>query len=129
MLRALRRKKKAGGDLPGHIASSFGMFFAALIVLPFGVYITQERLLQFNFWPYAFVVALFSSALPYTLEMYSLKKIPSKTFGILMSLEPAIGALAGLFFLHEQLTPPQWIAIVCVMLASFGSTLTSTRSS
>jgi inner membrane transporter RhtA len=55
--------------------------------------------------------------------MYSLKKIPTKTFGILMSLEPAIASLVGLICLGEQLTVIQWFAIFCVMAASLGSTL------
>jgi inner membrane transporter RhtA len=72
-------------------------------------------------------VALLSSAIPYTLEMIALKELPARTFGILMSLEPAVAALAGLVFLHEVLTPRQWLAVVLVIAASAGSTLTSRR--
>ena len=73
-------------------------------------------------------VALLSSAIPYTLEMIALKELPARTFGILMSLEPAVAALAGLVFLHEVLSPPQWLAVALVIAASTGSTLTSRRA-
>ena len=73
-------------------------------------------------------VALLSSAIPYTLEMIGLKAIPARTFGILMSLEPALAAFAGLIFLHEVLTPLQWLAVALVIAASAGSSLTSRRA-
>ena len=70
-------------------------------------------------------VALLSSAIPYTLEMIALKALPARTFGILMSLEPAVAAIVGLVLLHERLTPTQWLAVALVITASAGSTLTS----
>jgi inner membrane transporter RhtA len=73
-------------------------------------------------------VALLSSALPYTLEMVALRVLPSRTFGILMSVEPAVAALAGLLFLSERLTVLQWLAVVLVSAASAGSTLTARRT-
>lgn len=117
--------KKTSGSIPSGVASSYGMAFAALIVLPFGIASAGVKLLDPSIIPIAVAVGIFSSALPYSLEMISLKKIPASTFGVLMSIEPAIGALAGLLFLHEQLTILQWIAIVCVMISSLGSSLTS----
>lgn len=59
--------------------------------------------------------------------MMAMKKIPAKTFGILMSLEPAIAALMGYLFLKEYLTVLQRLAIVCIIIASAGTTLTSTN--
>ncbi|MCY1452577.1 Threonine/homoserine exporter RhtA [compost metagenome] len=73
-------------------------------------------------------VAVLSSAFPYTLEMYALTRIPTRTFGTLMSLEPAIAAMSGLIFLGEQLTPIQWVAIGAIILASAGTTLSSQPS-
>jgi inner membrane transporter RhtA len=66
-------------------------------------------------------VAVLSSAFPYTLEMIALRQLATKTFGTLMSLEPAIAALAGLVFLNERLTATQWLAIAAVMIASMGT--------
>ncbi len=60
-------------------------------------------------------------------EMVALKELPARTFGILMSLEPAVAALAGLVFLGEVLSPRQWLAVALVIAASTGSTLTSPR--
>lgn len=117
--------KKAGNDLSGGVAASMGMLIAALIVLPLGVASEGERLLTYSALPLALMVALFGSALPYTLEMFALKKMPQKTFGVLMSMEPAIASLMGLLFLSELLTPTQGLAISCVIISSLGSTLTS----
>jgi inner membrane transporter RhtA len=72
-------------------------------------------------------VALLSSAIPYTLEMNALRALPARTFGILMSLEPAIAALSGLLFLGEHLTGPQWLAVALVIAASTGVTWTARR--
>jgi len=67
-------------------------------------------------------VALFSSAIPYSFDMIAMKRLPTRTFGIMMSIEPAIGALAGFVLLGEGLNTRQLLAIVCVIVASFGST-------
>src|SRR3954451_4031011 len=72
-------------------------------------------------------VALLSSAVPYTLEMIALKGLPARTFGILMSLEPAVAALLGVVFLHELLSFRQWLAVALIIAASTGSTMTSRR--
>ena len=69
-------------------------------------------------------IGLLSSAIPYSLEMVALKHLPGKTFSVLLSLEPAIGALAGAIVLHEQLTGRQWTAILAIIAASAGCALT-----
>ncbi|MFY0571707.1 EamA family transporter [Archangium lansingense] len=113
--------------LPHGQSVAAGMMIAALTVLPF----TLTDVLAARFTPTlmgaALGVAVLSSALPYTLEMMALRSLPSRTFGILMSLEPAVAALMGLLVLGEQLSGLQWVAIVCVSAASAGSTLTASR--
>ena len=121
--------KRAGNNLKGGIASSMGMMFAALIVLPFGLAIDGDKIFNLQALPMALMVALFGSALPYTLEMYSLKRMPQQTFGVLMSLEPALAALMGLLFLAETLTFVQLLAIGCVVVSSLGSTYSSSQAS
>jgi inner membrane transporter RhtA len=121
--------KKAGNNLKGGVASSMGMLFAALIVFPFGFAIDGTKLFNTQALPMALMVALFGSALPYTLEMYSLKRMPQQTFGVLMSLEPALAALMGLLFLSETLTLQQTLAIGCVVVSSLGSTYSSSQAS
>ena len=66
-------------------------------------------------------VALLSSALPYYLDMIVLKAMPAKTFGVLMSMEPAMASLSGVVILHEYLSGIQWLAVTLVMSASFGA--------
>jgi inner membrane transporter RhtA len=61
------------------------------------------------------------------LEMYAMNRVPTRTFGVLMSLDPAVGALSGLWFLHETLSVVQWIAIASIMLATAGSAATGRR--
>lgn len=121
--------KKAGSDLKGGVASSMGMLFAALIVMPFGLIIDGDKILNPAALPIALMVALFGSALPYTLEMFALKRLPQQTFGVLMSLEPALAALMGLLFLQEKLTALQTLAIGCVVVSSLGSTYSSSEAS
>jgi inner membrane transporter RhtA len=117
---------KASGKLghSGH-ATAMGMFFAALVTIPFGLAINAKEVFHLALLPMALFIAILSSALPYSLEMMAMKNIPSKTFGILMSMEPAVAAMMGFFFLREKLSTLQLSAIVCIILASAGTTLTS----
>jgi inner membrane transporter RhtA len=114
--------------LPEGQGVAVGMVFATFTVLPF--VLTHGSAARFT--PALLLaglgVALLSSALPYTLEMVALRALPSRTFGILMSLEPAVGTLMGLVFLGERLTPLQWLAVALVSAASAGSTLTARRA-
>jgi inner membrane transporter RhtA len=102
-----------------------GMLFATVAVLPFGVAAGQLRLLTPGLLAAGAALALLSSALPFTLEMQALKRLPTRTFSILMSIEPAAAALCGWLFLHERLAPGQWLAVGLVVIASAGSTLTA----
>ena len=115
--------QKAGVGLSSGVVATLGMGFATLTVLPFGIYFAGSALLDVSLWPIGLAVGVFSGALPYTLEMVALKKLPRKTFSVLMSLEPSIAALSGLVFLKELLTPLQCLAIALVIVASIGTTL------
>lgn len=108
----------------GH-SVSLGMSTAAVVILPFGVASAGTSLLAPSVLLLGLVVALVSSALPYSLEMIALRHIPERTFGVVLSAEPAIGAVAGLFLLHEQLGGPQWFAIACIVAASVGAVATT----
>ncbi|WPU66437.1 EamA family transporter [Peredibacter starrii] len=119
--------KKAGDSHSGGIASAMGMGFAAIVVLPFGLAVDASRMFTAEALPLGLFIALFGSAIPYSLEMMALKKMPTKTFGVLMSLEPAVASLMGLIFLSEHLSLLQWTAIMCVIISSLGSTLASTE--
>ena len=109
------------GRAHGPTASAWGMLIAASFTVPIGLALTGRGILSPAVLPMGFAVAVLSSAFPYTLEMIALRQLPTKTFGTLMSLEPAIAALAGLLFLSERLTATQWFAIGAVMIASMGT--------
>jgi inner membrane transporter RhtA len=66
-------------------------------------------------------VGLLSSVIPYRLELEALRVIPTRIFGIWMSLEPAVAAFAGLVLLHQALAPREWAAVGCVVIASAGA--------
>jgi inner membrane transporter RhtA len=113
--------------LPGTEAVAVGMLFAALPVLPFGLASGSLHLLTPPLLGLAALLALFSSVLPFTLEMKALRALPTRTFSILMSLEPAAAALSGWLLLGERLSAGQWAAVGCVVLASVGTTLSSSE--
>ncbi|WP_337263888.1 MULTISPECIES: threonine/homoserine exporter RhtA [unclassified Serratia (in: enterobacteria)] len=115
--------QKAGGDHgPGTVA--VGSLVAAIVFCPIGAWQTGSALLNVDILPVALAVAVLSTALPYSLEIIALPKIPARTFGTLMSLEPALAALSGMIFLNEHLTNVQWLALAAIIAASMGATLT-----
>ncbi|NBB34055.1 threonine/homoserine exporter RhtA [Pseudomonas sp. BC115LW] len=118
--------QKAGAD-NGVQTAALGVMIAAIFVTPFGVAHAGATLLTPSLIPVALGVAVLSTALPYTLEMIALTRMPARTFGTLMSVEPAIAAMSGLLFLNEYLSLAQWMAINCIILASVGATLTMGR--
>ncbi|MFC6094612.1 EamA family transporter [Saccharothrix lopnurensis] len=104
---------------------ALAMVFGAALALPFGVAEAGTALLDPVVLIAGAAVALLSSVVPYSLELEALRRIPPRVFGILMSVEPAVAALAGLVVLHEALHPAQWAAVFCVVLASVGATRTA----
>ncbi len=116
---------RKAGDAHGGVTTAMGTLIGALVIAPIGVLQAGGALLNPAVLPAALAVALLSSALPYSLEMFALTRIPTRTFGVLMSAEPALGALSGLVFLHERLSLIQWAAIASIMAASAGSAATS----
>ncbi|WP_109125831.1 threonine/homoserine exporter RhtA [Dyella sp. C11] len=120
---------KKAGDAHGADAVTWGTSMGALLVIPFGVAHAGSALLSTSLLPYALGVALLSSALPYSLEMIALTRLPARTFSTLLSLEPAIAAVAGVVLLSEQLTTLQWLAIVAIIVAAAGTALSVQRPS
>jgi len=115
--------QRAGSSHAGQTAA-LGTLVGALVIVPIGVAHAGRALLAPAILPAACGVALLSSALPYSLEMFALTRLPTRTFGVLMSLEPALAALSGLVLLGESLTAIQWAAVGSIMLASGGSAAT-----
>jgi len=119
--------QRAGTGGGPHI-TALGVSVAAVIALPFGVATAGTALLDPALLPIALGVALLSSAIPYALDMVALPHIPSRLFGILMSGQPALGALSGFIILSETLSPWQLAGIVAIVLASLGATVTIARN-
>ncbi|WP_374030202.1 DMT family transporter [Bdellovibrio bacteriovorus] len=117
-----KKAAKNGGSL---VITAWGMAFAALVSFPVGVFINGEQIKNPGLWPMGLLIAILSSALPYSLEMKAMRNMPAKTFGILMSLEPVVATFMGILLLQEHLTLTQWSAIACIIAASVGSTATA----
>ena len=116
---------KRVSTLNGGQAVAWGLLAASVFVVPFGVYQAGSALLSPAILGGGLAVALLSSAVPYTLEMKALKRLPQRVFGILVSAGPAVAALAGFLLLGERLTLVQWGAIFLVILASAGAAATA----
>ena len=118
--------QKAGKD--GAVRTvTLGTVIAAVLVAPIGIASAGAAMLTPAAIPLALGVAILSTALPYVLEMLAMTRLPAKTFGTLMSLEPAIGALSGLLLLGETLGVLQWGAIGAIVAASLGAALGAVR--
>ena len=117
--------KKAGNSGDSAASVALGMLVGACFIFPFGLVSAGSSMFSPSVLPLAIVLGIFSSALPYGLEIYALKNLPSQTFGILMSLEPALAALSGFIFLQEILSLGQWLALGCIIIASIGATVSA----
>lgn len=112
--------QKAGRAI-GAGASTWGLIIAALVTVPIGLLTAGRSLIEPASLPLGLGIAVFSSALPYTLEMVALRRLSTRTFGTLMSFEPALAAVAGVLLLHEHLTLLQYLAIAAIVAASVGA--------
>ena len=115
------------GEEHGPATVAMGSLIAAVIFVPIGVIQASDTLLQWSLLPLGLGIAILSTALPYSLEMIALTRMPTRTFGTLMSMEPALAALSGMVFLGETLTLTQTLALGAIIIASMGSTLTMQR--
>jgi inner membrane transporter RhtA len=118
--------KRVGHLHAGH-SVALGLTVAALAVVPFGIWQAGPALLEPRILLFGLGVAAVSSAIPISLEMVALKRLPQEAFGIMTSMEPAVAALLGWLMLDEHLTRLQSLAIVCTMLAAAGSAFTARR--
>lgn len=114
---------KYAGAEHGAASVSLGTLIAAIVFVPLGSIQAGELLWHWSILPLGIYVAVLSTALPYSLEMLALTRLPARTIGTLFSLEPAMGALSGLLFLGERLSLSQVLAILCIIIASAGATL------
>lgn len=116
--------KKVGKDFGLPIVSA-GMIVGAILFAPIGIITEGSNLFTPTILMYGLIVALLSSAIPFALELIAMTHIPSKTYGMLSSAEPAVGALFGIVFLGEHLFAMQWSGLAAIIIASIGATLTA----
>ena len=119
---------RVGRSFPGSSGLALAMSIAALAILPVGVVSAGTTLLSPLVLLAGCAVALLSSAIPYSLEIEALRRMPTHVFGIMMSLEPAVAALVGLLLLAERLSVRDIAALALVTAAMLGVTLRNRRS-
>jgi threonine/homoserine efflux transporter RhtA len=110
-----------GREHPGASPLALAMAIAALVSIPFGagrIGHADARSLVLGA-----AIGILSSVLPYSFELEALRRLPARAFGVMMSMEPAVAALAGLVILGEQLTGRQWAGVGCVIVACVAVTL------
>lgn len=115
--------QRAGAE-HGPATVAMGSLIASVIFVPLGLAFAEPGIWNWHVLPLALLVALLSSAIPYSLEMTALTRLPARLFGTLMSLEPAVAALSGILFLGETLSLRQCLGLLAIIIASAGSTLT-----
>jgi len=114
--------QRAGAE-HGPATVAMGSLIASVIFVPLGLLFASPGIWHWEILPLALLIALLSSAIPYSLEMIAMTRLPARIFGTLMSLEPAVAALSGMLFLGERLTLPQWLGLLAIIAASAGTTL------
>ena len=112
------------GEEHGPATVALGSLIAAVIFVPIGMAQATDSIWQWSILPVGLAGAILSTALPYSLEMIALTRLPTRIFGTLMSMEPALAAISGMMFLGETLTLVQTLALCSIIAASMGSTLT-----
>lgn len=112
------------GEEHGPATVALGSLIAAVIFVPIGMAQATDSIWQWSILPVGLAVAILSTALPYSLEMIALTRLPTRIFDTLMSMEPALAAISGMIFLGETLTLVQTLALCSIIAASMGSTLT-----
>jgi inner membrane transporter RhtA len=116
--------RRAGAE-HGPAVSAAGMAIGAIVVAPLGFAHAGPSLFGPTVLGLAMIVALLSSAIPQSLEMVALQRLPPATFGTLLSAEPAIGAIMGFIIMGELLAPTQWAAIAVIMVSSIGAAVSA----
>lgn len=116
---------RVGAVLPGLSGLAVALCVSMLLALPFGLPGLARAVTDGRALAVGLAVALLSSVVPYALELTALRRLPTRVFGVLMSLEPGAAAMAGLVVLGQTLGPRELVALLLVSLASVGVTLSS----
>jgi inner membrane transporter RhtA len=119
--------KRMGGAFEGGKGLAVAMAVSALLTAPFGIVDGGTGLFSPEVLAIGLGVGVLSSALPFTLELEAMRRLPSSVFGVMMSLEPAVAAAVGLVLLGQGVVPIEVLAILMVVAASAGA-LRSSRA-
>ena len=118
---------RTGSVFPGGTGLVIALCVGTLVLFPFGIAGAGYALLDPKLLLAGFGVAMLSSAIPFSLDLEALRKLPARVFGVLMSLEPAVAALAGLVVLGERLGMRAVAAVLFVTIAAAGASLFGRR--
>jgi inner membrane transporter RhtA len=112
---------RTGRAFPGGTGLALAMCVAAALLVPVGLADAGDALLEPHVLLLGAVVAILSSVIPYSAEFEALRLMPEHVFGVLLSLEPAVAALAGYLVLDQGLGTRELTGIACVMAATAGA--------
>lgn len=119
--------KRMGQAFAGGKGLAVAMAVSAVMTAPFGIADGGSSLIDLEVLVIGIAVGVLSSALPFTLELEAMRRLPSSVFGVMMSLEPAVAAAVGLVILSQSVVPTEIVAILLVVAASAGA-LRSSRA-
>jgi inner membrane transporter RhtA len=119
---------RASAAVPGRGGLAVAMAAATIVLTPSGIHGAAHVVDRPSLLLVALGTALMASVVPYSLEFAALRRLPKRTFGILLSLEPAVATLAGWLVLSQSVGPLAILAILAVVAASIGSTLASAKA-
>ncbi|MBN8830444.1 MAG: EamA family transporter [Sphingomonadales bacterium] len=119
---------RMAGNAFGHGTAALSVAVAALAILPVGLAKVGAAMFAPALLPWALLVALLSAAIPFSLELFAMPRLPARTFAVLMSLEPAFAVLSGFAFLGEHLRLVQILGILLVIAASAGTVWSHSRA-
>jgi len=115
--------KATGRRFPGSAGLAIAMVVAAVLVTPPALIAGGRAMFGPAILATGAAIGILSSVIPYRLELESLRRMPTRLFGVWMSLEPAVAALIGVVMLGQRLSVLEWAAIGCVMIACAGAAL------
>ena len=119
--------QRIGKALPGNSGLAIGMAVAALVVLPVELVVGGLGGLNLGLLALAIAVAVLSTALPLSLEFEALKRMTARSYGIVVTLEPAVAAIVGALLLGQAMGLPGLIAVACVTIAALGVSISDRR--
>jgi inner membrane transporter RhtA len=112
-----------GRRFPGSAGLAIAMVVSAVLVTPPALIAGGSAMFRPGVLATGAAIGVLSSVIPYRLELASLRRMPTRVFGVWMSMEPAVAALIGLVMLGQHLTVTEWLAIGCVMVACAGAAI------